>query len=97
MSSLWFLRIAKNQNIAPVSLELREFMIHEETFFLSIENIDNDSYEHVQHKKWASYHEEHEKEDLHWWMIGLLNLIDSSGIHSIPHDTDPTFCCHDTE
>ena len=97
MSSHWFLRIAKNQNIAPISLELRELMIHVETFFFSIKDVDNDSYEHVENKQWTSHHVEHKKENLKRWIISFLNIVDSSGIYSIPHDSNPTFCGHDTE
>ena len=50
VSGSWFLGVAKHQNITPISLELRELMVHVESFFFTIEDVDNDSHEHVKDK-----------------------------------------------
>ena len=61
MNCCEFLRITEDQNITPVSLELGKLVVHVELLLLPIEDVDDDTDEHIQHEQGASHHVEHEE------------------------------------
>jgi len=53
----WLRFVAHNQNFAPVGLHLVEHVIHLECFLFGIENINDDTYEHIQNEQGTKDHE----------------------------------------
>jgi hypothetical protein len=82
----WLLRVANNEDIAPFSLELSDLVVHVQAFFLSVEDVDDNTDEHVQDEQGAGNHVDHD-----------LDSVDLSGVDSVPHDSNPAFSCHNVK
>jgi|TARA_B110001450_G_C17666418_1_gene499739 hypothetical protein len=93
----WLLRVANNEDIAPFSLELSDLVVHVQAFFLSVEDVDDNTDEHVQDEQGAGNHVDHEEENLDWVIVLDLDSVDLSGVDSVPHDSNPAFSCHNVK
>ena len=56
--------VAHDQNFAPVGLHLVEHVVHLKCFLFGVENIDDDTYEHIQNEQGTENHEKDEESDL---------------------------------
>jgi hypothetical protein len=72
-------------------------MIHVQSFFFTIEYVNNNTNKHVEYKQGTGNHIDHEEHNLKWISVFDLNFINFSAIYSIPHDSNPSFGCHDVE
>jgi hypothetical protein len=72
-------------------------MVHVQAFFFSVENVNNNTNEHVQDKEGASNHVDHEEENLNCVVVLDLDSVDFSGVDGVPHDSDPPFSCHNVK
>jgi hypothetical protein len=72
-------------------------VVHLESLFLVVEDIDDNTDEHVEDKEGTKYHEEDEKQGLRWGFTLFWHFVDDIGVNSIPHNADPTFSGHNVE
>ena len=72
-------------------------MVHVQAFFFSVEDVDDNTNEHVQDKQRTGDHVDHEEENLDWIVVLDLDSVDLSGVDSVPHDANPAFGCHNVE
>jgi hypothetical protein len=97
ISLSWILTVAEDQDVAPVSLELGKLVVHVELLLLPIEDVDDNTNEHIQHEQGASHHVEHEEQDLCWATVLLWDFVDACCINGVPHDSNPALSGHHIE
>jgi len=69
-------------------------VVHLQILFFCIEDINNDTYKHIQQEQMSHHDEGHEEEAVHGAHSAAWHLVDISYILGIKHHTNPSLSGH---